>query len=113
MAVQGRKVTAATGGLALDRWRAACRRRRPLTVAEAKLRARALRARPAVERVLAEQAKALAEQGAALAQARGGLKAAAGRLARFGHLGARAVGANFLDQLCRFAEPGGGSSPEA
>jgi hypothetical protein len=48
-------VLVATGGLGLVRWRAACRRRRVLTVADAKPRARALRARPAVEVAVARR----------------------------------------------------------
>lgn len=82
------KVVAATGGLGLQRWAAACRRRRANTVADAVLCARAWRARPAVEQALAAQAKALAEQAGVLAAAEEALAGAAARLGRFGDLGA-------------------------
>ena len=95
-------VLAATGGLGLVRWRAACRRRRVLTVADAKLRARALRARPTVEVAVAEQAKALAEQEVAVAGARGALRRASEELAAFGQLGA-AAGGTELAELRRLA----------
>jgi hypothetical protein len=95
-------VLAATGGLGLVRWRAACGRRRALTVADAKLRARALRARPAVEVAVAERAKALAEQEVAVAAARDLLRKASEELALFGHLGA-AAGGTELAELRRLA----------
>ena len=90
-------VLAATGGLGLVRWRAACGRRRVLTVADAKLRARALRARPAVEVAMAEKAKALAEQELAAAAARDVLRRASEELAAFGHLGAAAGGTELAE----------------
>ena len=96
------KVLAATGGLGLVSWRATCRRRRVLTVADAKLRARALRARPAVEVAVVERAKALAEQEVAVAGAREALRRASEELAKFGHLGAVAGGAE-LAELMRLA----------
>ena len=95
-------VLAATGGLGLVRWRAACQRRHVLTVADAKLRARALRARPAVEVAVAERAKALAEQEVAVAGARDVLRRASEELAKFGHLGA-AAGGTELAELRRLA----------
>ena len=91
------KVLAATGGLGLVRWRAACQRRRVLTVADAKLRARAIRARPAVETAVAERAKALAEQEVAVACAREALRKASEELAKFGYLGAAAGGTELVD----------------
>jgi hypothetical protein len=90
-------VSAATGGLGLVRWGAACRRRRVLTVADAKLRARALRARPTVEVAVAERAKALAEQEVAVAGARDALRRASEELALFGHLGAAAGGTELVE----------------
>ena len=48
------RVVAATGGLGLGRWQAALRRRRFRTIEDAKFKAKALRARPAVEAALAE-----------------------------------------------------------
>jgi hypothetical protein len=95
-------VLAATGGLGLVRWGAACRRRRVLTVADAKLRARALRSRPAVEVAVAERAEALAEQEVAVAGAREALRRASEELAAFGHLGA-AAGGTELAELRRLA----------
>ena len=96
------RVLAATGGLGLVRWRAACRRRRALTVADAKLRARALRARPAVELAVAERGEALAGQEVAVAAARDLLRRASEELALFGHLGA-AAGGTELAELRRLA----------
>ena len=90
-------VLASTGGLGLVRWRAACGRRRVLTVADAKLRARALRARPAVEVAVAERGKALAEQEVAVAAARDVLRKASEELALFGHLGAAAGGTKLVE----------------
>ena len=95
-------VLATTRGLGLVRWRAACRRRRVLTVADAKLRARALRSRPAVEVAVARRAKALAEQEVAVAGARDVLRRASEELALFGHLGA-AAGGTELAELRRLA----------
>ena len=92
-------VLAATGGLGLESWRAACRRRRVLTVADAKLRARALRARPAVVAAMAEGAKALAEQEAAVDGAREVLRRASEELAPFGYLGATAGGTELVELL--------------
>ena len=91
------KLLAATGGIGLVRWRAACQRRRVLTVADAKLRARALRARPAVDVAVAERAKALAEQEVAVASAREALCTASEELALFGHLGAVAGGTELVE----------------
>ena len=91
------KVLAATGGLGLVSWRAACRRRRVLTVADAKLRARALRARPEVEAAVAERGTALAEQEVAVAGARDVLRGASEELALFGYLGAAAGGTEFVE----------------
>jgi hypothetical protein len=90
-------VLAATGGLGLVRWRAACRRRRALTVADAKLRARALRARPAVEVAVAERGKALAGQEVAVAAAREALRRASVELVLFGLLGATAGGTELVE----------------
>ena len=90
-------VLAATGGLGPVRWRAACRHRRALTVADAKLRARALRARPAVEVAVAERERALAEQEVAVAGAREVLRRASEELALFGHLGAAAGGTELVE----------------
>jgi hypothetical protein len=90
-------VLAATGGLGLVRWGAACRRRRVLTVADAKLRARALRSRPAVEVAVAERAKAIADQESAVAGAREALRRASEELALFGHLGAAAGGTELVE----------------
>lgn len=54
-----RRLVRATGGLGLYRWSQACRRQRILTVADTRLRAGAIRARPAVEAALAERERAL------------------------------------------------------
>lgn len=52
------------------RWEQACRRRRILTVVDARLRAKAVRARPAVEAALAERERALTDTDAAVVAAR-------------------------------------------
>jgi hypothetical protein len=83
---------AATGGSGVARWRAACRRARILTVQDAKLRARAVRARPVVEAALAERERVAAEGHEAMIAARSVLADASGRLAAYGPLAAVLTG---------------------
>ncbi|MGH9063102.1 MAG: hypothetical protein ACRDZQ_03515 [Acidimicrobiales bacterium] len=86
------RLVAATGGLGPHRWQQACHRRRILTVADARLRARAIRARPAVEAALVEQDRALAEAEAAVAAARRALAVESKLMQNYGALGASLTG---------------------
>ena len=92
-----RGVMAATGGLGVTRWRAACRRRRISTVDDARLRANALRARPAVERALAERDRALAEGDQSVLVARLALTEACKRLVFYGPLGSQLSGLGVVE----------------
>ena len=56
-----RRVAKATGGLSVARWELLCRRRRTRTVEDAKAKARAMRARSAVEDAVAERDRVLAD----------------------------------------------------
>jgi len=67
------------------------------TVADAKLRARALRAGPAVEMAVADRGKALAGQEVAVAAAREALRRASEELVLFGLLGATAGGTELVE----------------
>jgi len=96
----GRRVEAATGGLSAARWAQALHRRRILTVADAQLRARAVRAADAVTSALANRAEQLAAANARLAAARERLAVESVRMASYRHLGARLTGCD-LDQLRR------------
>ena len=59
-----RRVAKATGGLSVARWELLCRRRRTRTVEDAKAKARAMRARSAVEEAVAERDRVLAGEDA-------------------------------------------------
>lgn len=65
-----RRVMAATEGLGLHRWEAACRRTRIFTAADAKLKARAIRARSVVMAAMAERDRVNSEHDAAVLDAR-------------------------------------------
>jgi hypothetical protein len=92
-----RRVLAATGGLRVAKWRAACRRKRIATVQDARLRAKALRARPAVEEALAERGRVAADSDEAVLVARLALAEASKRVAVYGALGARLTGLSAAD----------------
>ena len=77
-----RQVVAATGGLGLSRWQAALRRRRFRTIEDAKLKAKALRARPAVKAALAELDSIVSDRDAEVSAAASRL----GRVFRADHL---------------------------
>ena len=87
-----RRVLAATGGLGVAKWRAACSRRRIATVHDARLRATALRARAAVEQSMAERERSRARGDDAVRMAKQALAEASKRLALYGPLGAGLVG---------------------
>ena len=98
-----RRVAKATGGLSVARWKLLCRRRRAYTVEDAKAKARAIRARPAVEEAVAERDRVLADADAKVFAARLDLAEATKILLRFGSLAADIVGhsASELRRLAR------------
>lgn len=87
-----RRVVAATRGLGVAGWEAACRRRRIRSAAEARAVAMAVRARLAVESALAEQARVIAEHDAAVRQAEATLATASQVLVDGGSLAADLCG---------------------
>jgi hypothetical protein len=87
-----RRVMAATGGLGYARWRAVLHRRRFRTVADAKLKARALRARPAVEAAEAERDRSVRDGDAEVAAAAFRLAEISERVTVYGSLAERATG---------------------
>jgi hypothetical protein len=97
-----RRVLAATGGLGVAKWRAACSRRRIATVRDARLKATALRARATVEQAVAERERARAQGDEAVRMARLALAEASKRLALYGPLGAGLVGLS-VEELRRLA----------
>ncbi len=89
-----RKLLAATGGLSVARFAAACRRRSVRSVVEAEEKASAIQAKPAVEVVIAERDRSLAEAGAAVLAARIILAEATKAVLGYGTAGPRLVGLN-------------------
>jgi len=87
-----RRVVAATGGLGPHRWKQACAKQRFRTVADAKSKASALRARPAVEAALAMLRDTATEHDTAVEVARLKLAVASQRMLSLGPLGIRATG---------------------
>jgi hypothetical protein len=87
-----RKLVAATGGLGLAGWEAACRRQRIVTVDEGRRRARAVRSIAAVETARSARERVVAEQEAAVIAARSELAKASSQMVRYGELGAAALG---------------------
>lgn len=97
-----RNLVSATGGLGFSRWEVACRRRRIATVDDGRLRARAVRARPAVEAALSACKRVVAKQEAAVLVARSELAKASRQVARYGTVGAMALGLS-VGELRRLA----------
>lgn len=87
-----RQVMAATGGLGYARWRAVLHRRRFRTIEDAKLKARALRARPAVEAAVAERDRNVRDGDADVDGAAFRLAEISGRVTVYGNLAERATG---------------------
>ncbi|MDA8045092.1 MAG: hypothetical protein M0Z30_07635 [Actinomycetota bacterium] len=87
-----RRIRRATGGRSLARWEAVCRRRTIHTVDEAKDKALALRARPAVAAAVGERDRLAAALDAVVLAARIELAAASRALSRYGTVGACLVG---------------------
>jgi len=86
------RVVAATGGLGLGRWRAALRRRRFRTVEDAKFKAKALRARSAVEAALAELDSIVSDRDAEVSAAVSRLGQCSDRVTSYGNLAAGVTG---------------------
>ena len=105
-----RRVLAATSGLGVPKWRAACSRKRIATVQDARLRATALRARATVEQAMAERERARAQGDEAVRMARLALAEASKRLALYGPLGAGLVGLS-VEELRRLARRPARSAP--
>jgi hypothetical protein len=102
------RVFAATGGLGLGRWQAALRRRRFRSIEDAKLKAKALRARPAVEAALAELDSIVSGRGAEVSAASSRLGKCSERVTAYGNLAAVVTGMPVaeLRGLARFAPHG-------
>ena len=104
------QVVAATGGLGFDRWHAALRRRRFRTIEDAKLKAKALRARPAVEAALAELNRIFSDGDAEVSAAASRLGQCSERVISYGNLAAIVTGMPIaeLRRLARLAPYGTG-----
>jgi hypothetical protein len=104
------RVVAATGGLGLGRWQAALRRRRFRTIEDAKLKAKALRARPAVEAALAELDSIVSHHDAEVSAAVSRLGQCSERVISYGNLAAVVTGMPIaeLRRLVRLAAYGTG-----
>jgi hypothetical protein len=100
-----RRLVDATGGLGLRRWESACRRRRIITVADAQLRSRAVRVRPAVAAALAERDRVVVHTDAAAASARAELAVRSARLLSYGRLGVSLSGVS-AGELAQLAHSG-------
>lgn len=109
-----RRVVAATGGLGVAGWEAACRRRRIRSAAEARAVAVAVRARPAVEAALTEQARVVAEHDAALHRAEASMAAASQMVLDLGSLAVGLCGVDGaeLRRWARHPAEVGGSGPD-
>jgi hypothetical protein len=104
------RVIGATGGLGLDRWQAALRRRRFRTIEDAKLKAKALRTRLAVEVALAELDTIASDRDAEVSAAASRLGDCSERIASYGKLAAIVTGVPMaeLHRLTRLAPHGTG-----
>jgi hypothetical protein len=98
-----RRVTKATGGLSVARFEATWRRRSFHDIEDAKAKARAIRARPAVEAAIAERDRVVAGEDAKVRAARIAVTEASKVLVRYGALGADTIGqsASELRRLAR------------
>jgi hypothetical protein len=104
------RVVAATGGLGLDRWQAALRRRRFRTIEDAKIKAKALRVQPAVEAALAELDSIVSDRGVEVSAAASQLGQCSVRVNTYGNLAAVVTGIPVaeLRGLARLARHGTG-----
>jgi hypothetical protein len=99
------RVVAATGGLGLGRWQAALLRRRFRTIEDAKLKAKSLRARPAVAAALAELDRIVSDRDGEVLAAASRLGTCSERVTSYGNLAAIVTGMPIaeLHRLARFA----------
>lgn len=104
MARADRSVLEATGGLGLSRWESDCGRRRIFTSTDAKLRARAVRARSAVEAAVADRARLRVELGLKEGLALADLAATSNDLLNAGLLAQRLAGTT-AEQLRHLIRP--------
>ena len=106
------RVVAATGGLGLGRWQAALRRLRFRTIEDAKLKAKALRARPAVEAALAELNSIVSDGDAEVSAVASRLAKCSERVTSYGNLAAIVTGMPIaeLHGLARLAPDGNRSA---
>jgi hypothetical protein len=104
------RVVAATGGLGLGRWQAVLRRRRFRTIEDAKLKAKALRSRPAVEAELANLDRITSDSDAEVSAAALRLGKCSVQITLYGKLAAILTGVPLteLRRLSRFAPDGTG-----
>jgi hypothetical protein len=98
-----RQIRHATAGLSLARWEAVCARSCFHTVDDAKQKARAIRARPAVEAAVAQRNRVLAAEDAKVLAARIALAQRSKTMARYGTVGLDLIGRSGaeLDRLAR------------
>jgi len=87
-----RRVTNAAGGLSVARFEATCRRRYFHDIEDAKAKARAVRARPALHAAIAERDEVRAAADVKVLAARIVLAEASKKMARFGTFGAEMIG---------------------
>ena len=87
-----RKLLGAAGGLSVARFEAVCVRRSPRSVAEAREKASAIRARPVLEVIVAEQDRAIAAADATVLAARIVLAEESKVVLGYGTAGPRLVG---------------------
>jgi hypothetical protein len=106
-----RKLLAATGGLSVARFEAVCRRRSVRSVIEAKQKAAAIRARPAVEAAVSERDRRIAAADAAVLSARVVLAEASKIVLGYGTAGPPLVGRR-REELRRFARRPAGSTAD-
>lgn len=92
MARMERKLMEATDGLSVSRFEAVCRRRSVRSVVEARQKASAIRAMPAVETIVAERNRAVAAADQAVLAARVAVAEASKVLLGYGTVGPRLVG---------------------
>lgn len=110
VAAAERRVMSATGGLGYRRWELACARRRINTRDEARMVARAIRARPAVQAAVADLEQVRQSEEAAVLEARVELAEVAKVLSGYGQLGAQLSGLS-SSELRRVARRPPGAPP--
>lgn len=87
-----RRLTKAAGGLSVARWEVLCHRRYFHDVDDAKRKAAAIRAKPAVQAAVAERDRLLAAEDAKVLAARIELAEASKTMARYGAVGLDVIG---------------------